>query len=51
VHALRNPSLSQKLDFTKRRIALLKRIHKFRELQTVYMPSVRAVLTNVQKQM
>ncbi|KAJ7860607.1 hypothetical protein B0H14DRAFT_3084801 [Mycena olivaceomarginata] len=51
VRALRNPSLSQKLDFTKRRIALLKRIHKFRELQTVYMPSVRAVLTNVQKQM
>ncbi|KAJ7358391.1 hypothetical protein DFH08DRAFT_953543 [Mycena albidolilacea] len=51
VRALRNPSPSQKLDFTKRRIALLKRIHKFRELQTVYMPSVRAVLTNVQKQM
>ncbi|KAJ7799699.1 hypothetical protein B0H14DRAFT_2616828 [Mycena olivaceomarginata] len=51
VRALRNPSPSQKLDFTKRRISLLKRIHKFRELQTVYMPSVRAVLTNVQKQM
>ncbi|KAJ7711045.1 hypothetical protein B0H14DRAFT_2645959 [Mycena olivaceomarginata] len=51
VRALRNPSPTQKLDFTKRRTALLKRIHKFRELQTVYMPSVRAVLTNIQKQM
>ncbi|KAJ7359481.1 hypothetical protein DFH08DRAFT_801278 [Mycena albidolilacea] len=41
----------QKLDFTKHRTILLKRIHKFRELQTVYMPSVRVVLTNIQKQM
>ncbi|KAJ7737472.1 hypothetical protein B0H14DRAFT_3898421 [Mycena olivaceomarginata] len=36
VRALRNPSPTQKLDFTKRRTALLKRIHKFRELQTMY---------------
>ncbi|KAJ7354306.1 hypothetical protein DFH08DRAFT_691855, partial [Mycena albidolilacea] len=51
VRALRNPSPSQKLDFTKQRTTLLKCIHKFCELQTVYMPSVRVVLTNIQKQM
>ncbi|KAJ7605673.1 hypothetical protein DFH06DRAFT_1348526 [Mycena polygramma] len=51
VHALKDPSLTQKLGFTKRRTALLKRIHKFRQLQAVYMPSLRGSLTDIQKQM
>ncbi|KAJ7148600.1 hypothetical protein C8R46DRAFT_1231115 [Mycena filopes] len=50
VRALRDPSPNQKLTFTKRRTALLKRIYKFRQLQRVYMPSVRGVLSDVQRQ-
>ncbi|KAJ7216212.1 hypothetical protein C8J57DRAFT_1440543 [Mycena rebaudengoi] len=33
------------LDFLKRRSSLLKRIHRFRELQDVYMPGLRDCLT------
>ncbi|KAJ6483477.1 hypothetical protein C8R47DRAFT_1217563 [Mycena vitilis] len=51
VKALKDPSPTQRLAFTKRRTALLKRIHKFRQIQGVYMPSVRGVLSDVQKQM
>ncbi|KAF7335067.1 CxC2 domain-containing protein [Mycena venus] len=50
VRALQDPSPSQKLAFLKRRTTLLKRIHRFRQLQRVYMPSVRAVLSDQQKQ-
>ncbi|KAJ7446031.1 hypothetical protein B0H11DRAFT_1930373 [Mycena galericulata] len=51
VRALKDPSANQKLGFTKRRTTLLKRIYKFREIQRVYMPSVRAFLSDAQKQM
>ncbi|KAJ7666199.1 hypothetical protein DFH06DRAFT_1323329 [Mycena polygramma] len=51
VRALKDPSPTQKLAFAKRRTAMLKRIHKFRLMQGAYMPSVRAVLDDVQKQM
>ncbi|KAJ6461943.1 hypothetical protein C8R47DRAFT_993341 [Mycena vitilis] len=51
VRALKDPSVNQKLGFTKRRTALLKSIHKFRRVQAVYMPSVRAVLSDEMKQM
>ncbi|KAJ6463641.1 hypothetical protein C8R47DRAFT_992530 [Mycena vitilis] len=50
VAALKDPTASQKLAFTKRRTALLKRIHKFRQMQAIYMPVVRNALTNAQKQ-
>ncbi|KAF7356782.1 hypothetical protein MVEN_01013500 [Mycena venus] len=36
VRALKDPSASQKLAFTKRCTALLKRIHKFRQIQRIY---------------
>ncbi|KAJ6457326.1 hypothetical protein C8R45DRAFT_943279 [Mycena sanguinolenta] len=39
VCVLKDPSVNQKLQFTKRRTALLLRIHKFRGLQGIYMPS------------
>ncbi|KAJ7119391.1 hypothetical protein C8R46DRAFT_1169932 [Mycena filopes] len=51
VRALKDPSANQKLNFTKRRTSLLKRIHKFRRIQRVYMPSVRALLSDSEKQM
>ncbi|KAJ7026921.1 hypothetical protein C8F04DRAFT_1267519 [Mycena alexandri] len=51
VCALKDPSANQKLTFTKRRTALLKQIFKFRGVQRVYMPSVRALLTDEQRQM
>ncbi|KAJ7033118.1 hypothetical protein C8F04DRAFT_957903 [Mycena alexandri] len=50
VRALRDPSPNQKMGFTKRRTNLLKRIHKFRAVQRIYMPSVRAVLSDDEKQ-
>ncbi|KAJ7248186.1 hypothetical protein B0H12DRAFT_1203131 [Mycena haematopus] len=50
VRALKDPSATQKLAFTKRRTALLKRIHRFRQVQGVYMPALRAVLSDEQKQ-
>ncbi|KAJ7164850.1 hypothetical protein C8R43DRAFT_1122730 [Mycena crocata] len=39
-----------RLGFTKRRTALLKRIHKFRQLQLIYMPTLRSFLTDLQRQ-
>ncbi|KAK6978163.1 CxC2 domain-containing protein [Favolaschia claudopus] len=51
VRALKDPSTSQQLNFTKRRTTLLRRIHKFRQVQAVYMPSLRALLSDAQKAM
>ncbi|KAJ7166466.1 hypothetical protein C8R43DRAFT_946025 [Mycena crocata] len=51
VKALKDPSITQRLAFTKRRTTLLKQIHKFRQIQRIYMPAVRAILTDVKKQM
>ncbi|KAJ7446064.1 hypothetical protein FB451DRAFT_1412426 [Mycena latifolia] len=50
VKALKDPSANQKLAFTKRRTALLRRIGRFRAIQRIYMPAVRAVLSDEQKQ-
>ncbi|KAJ7920718.1 hypothetical protein B0H13DRAFT_1605173 [Mycena leptocephala] len=50
VKALKDPTPAQRLAFTKRRTALLKQIHKFRQVQRVYMPAVCAVLNDAQKQ-
>ncbi|KAF7330703.1 CxC2 domain-containing protein [Mycena sanguinolenta] len=50
VNALKEPTATQKLNFTRRHTVLLKRIHKFRQIQRVYMPSVRGVLSDLQKQ-
>ncbi|KAJ7471734.1 hypothetical protein FB451DRAFT_1399051 [Mycena latifolia] len=50
VKALKDPSANQKLGFMKRRMALLKRISKFRAIQRIYMPAMRAVLSDEQKQ-
>ncbi|KAJ7807746.1 hypothetical protein B0H14DRAFT_3091205 [Mycena olivaceomarginata] len=49
VRALKDPSPTQKLAFTKRRTALLKEIRKFRKMQSIYMPTVRAVLSDSNK--
>ncbi|KAJ7761472.1 hypothetical protein B0H14DRAFT_3510958 [Mycena olivaceomarginata] len=51
VKALQHPSATQSLGFVKRRTALLKRIHKFRKMQLVFMPALRCFLTEHQKQM
>ncbi|KAJ6471041.1 hypothetical protein C8R45DRAFT_1218230 [Mycena sanguinolenta] len=40
VGALKEPTATQKLNFTRHRTALLKWIHKFRQIQRIYMPSV-----------
>ncbi|KAJ6456814.1 hypothetical protein C8R47DRAFT_1227696 [Mycena vitilis] len=50
VRALKDPTPTQKLAFTKRRTTLLKRIHKFRQVQAVYMPALRASLTDEDRQ-
>ncbi|KAF8135294.1 hypothetical protein K438DRAFT_1997396 [Mycena galopus ATCC 62051] len=50
VRALKDPSVAQKLAFTKRRTALLRRIHKFRQVQGIYMPTLRMQLSNEQKE-
>ncbi|KAJ6462735.1 hypothetical protein C8R47DRAFT_992910 [Mycena vitilis] len=50
VRALKEPSVNQRLGFTKRRTAVLKSIHRFRQVQAVYMPSVRGVLSAEMKQ-
>ncbi|KAJ7079826.1 hypothetical protein B0H15DRAFT_924531 [Mycena belliarum] len=50
VRALKDPSTTQKLAFVKRRTALLKRIFKFRQVQRVYMPTLRALLSDAQRQ-
>ncbi|KAJ7078756.1 hypothetical protein C8R43DRAFT_910284 [Mycena crocata] len=51
IKALKDPSVAQRLAFTKRRTTLLKRIHKFRAVQRVYMPAVRVFLSDIDKQM
>ncbi|KAJ7794073.1 hypothetical protein B0H14DRAFT_3497397 [Mycena olivaceomarginata] len=50
VRALKDPSVVQRLAFTKRRTALRNRIIKFRQLQRVYMPALRALLSEEQKE-
>ncbi|KAJ6495711.1 hypothetical protein C8R47DRAFT_1176230 [Mycena vitilis] len=51
VWALKDPTPAQKLAFTKRRTVVLKRIHKLRQVQAVYMPALRGSLTPEQRQM
>ncbi|KAJ6484517.1 hypothetical protein C8R47DRAFT_1073122 [Mycena vitilis] len=51
VKALKDPSAAQRLAFTKRRTTLLKNIHKFRKVQRVYMPGLRSLLSDTQRQM
>ncbi|KAJ6454053.1 hypothetical protein C8R47DRAFT_997428 [Mycena vitilis] len=51
VKALRDPTATQKLGFMKQRTALLKQIHKFRQLQAVYMPALHGFLTDEERQM
>ncbi|KAJ7818600.1 hypothetical protein B0H14DRAFT_2601175 [Mycena olivaceomarginata] len=50
LRALKDPSPAQKLAFTKHRTSLFKRIHKFRQIQGVYMPALRPLLSDDQKQ-
>ncbi|KAJ6579040.1 hypothetical protein DFH09DRAFT_1310403 [Mycena vulgaris] len=50
VKALQHPTASQKLGFMKRRMTLLKKIHRFREVQRVYMPSLRGFLSDWERQ-
>ncbi|KAK6966393.1 hypothetical protein R3P38DRAFT_3246345 [Favolaschia claudopus] len=45
VRALKDPLTA----FTKRRTTLLRRIYKFRQVQAVYMPTVRVLLSETQK--
>ncbi|KAK7056153.1 CxC2 domain-containing protein [Favolaschia claudopus] len=49
VRALKEPSTAQRLNFTKRRTTLLRRLHKFRQVQAVYMPSLRSLLSDAQQ--
>ncbi|KAF8217868.1 hypothetical protein K438DRAFT_2038011 [Mycena galopus ATCC 62051] len=51
VRALKDPTATQMLGFTKRRTALLKRIHKFRQIQDWYMPALRNVLSDAHRRM
>ncbi|KAJ7810465.1 hypothetical protein B0H13DRAFT_2384593 [Mycena leptocephala] len=48
--ALQTPTASQKLAFMKRRTALVKKIHQFRQLQLVYMPALRGFLSDRERQ-
>ncbi|KAJ7303696.1 hypothetical protein DFH08DRAFT_721911, partial [Mycena albidolilacea] len=50
IKALKNPSVTQNLAFVKRRTALLKKIHQFRQLQLVYMPALRSFLSDHERQ-
>lgn len=50
IKALQAPTATQGLAFAKRRTALLKRIHKFRQLQLVYMPALCRFLSDHEKQ-
>ncbi|KAJ7720209.1 hypothetical protein DFH07DRAFT_972678 [Mycena maculata] len=50
VRALKDLSAAQKLGFMKRQTLLLKRIHKFRAVQRIYMPALRALLSDLQRQ-
>ncbi|KAK7050132.1 CxC2 domain-containing protein [Favolaschia claudopus] len=49
VRALKEPTATQSLGFTKRRTTLLRQIRRFRQLQRVYMPAVRTALSVAQK--
>ncbi|KAF8179820.1 hypothetical protein K438DRAFT_1768842 [Mycena galopus ATCC 62051] len=51
VCALKDLTGTQMLGLTKRCTALLKHIHKFRQIQNMYMPALRSVLSASQKQM
>ncbi|KAJ7182645.1 hypothetical protein C8R43DRAFT_869153 [Mycena crocata] len=48
--ALKDPSVTQKLAFTKWRTTLLKQIYKFRAIQRIYMPALRPILSDLDKQ-
>jgi hypothetical protein len=50
IKALQAPTATQGLAFAKRRTALLRRIHKFRQLQLVYMPALRGFLSDHKNQ-
>ncbi|KAJ7160849.1 hypothetical protein C8R46DRAFT_904941, partial [Mycena filopes] len=50
VKALQYPTATQTLGFVKRRTGVLKRIHKFRQLQLVYMPALRGFLSDRERQ-
>ncbi|KAJ7066855.1 hypothetical protein B0H15DRAFT_958289 [Mycena belliarum] len=50
VKSLQTPTATQKLAFMKRRTALLKKIHKFRDMQRIYMPALRGFLTDRERQ-
>jgi hypothetical protein len=50
VRVLKDPSVPQRLAFTKRQTMMLKHIHKFRQIQHIYMPALRATLSNTQQQ-
>ncbi|KAJ7465326.1 hypothetical protein B0H11DRAFT_2159688 [Mycena galericulata] len=50
IRALKDPSPAQRLAFLKRRTAMLKQIYKFRQVQRVYMPALRALLSDERKQ-
>ncbi|KAJ6452354.1 hypothetical protein C8R47DRAFT_998112, partial [Mycena vitilis] len=49
VLAVKDPSPTQQLDFVKRRIALQKRVNRFRKLQRTYMPGLVKGLTRAQR--
>ncbi|KAF8129675.1 hypothetical protein K438DRAFT_2136108 [Mycena galopus ATCC 62051] len=50
IKGLKDPLPTQKLGFVKRRTGLLKRIHRFCQLQLVYMPALQCFLMDVEKQ-
>ncbi|KAJ7782431.1 hypothetical protein DFH07DRAFT_764579 [Mycena maculata] len=50
VRALKDPLTAQKLGFMKRRMSLLKRIHRFHAAQQIYMPALRMLLSDLQRQ-
>ncbi|KAJ7758475.1 hypothetical protein DFH07DRAFT_867982 [Mycena maculata] len=50
IRAVQHPTPNQNLGFLKRRTALIKKIHKFHQLQLVYMPAVRSFLSDHEKQ-
>ncbi|KAJ7129684.1 hypothetical protein C8R44DRAFT_872918 [Mycena epipterygia] len=49
VRVIALPTDTQKTDFIRRRIAILKRIHAWRTLQRQYMPKLRTFLTTPQR--
>ncbi|KAF8209183.1 hypothetical protein K438DRAFT_1572996 [Mycena galopus ATCC 62051] len=51
VKAVANPTDAQTVDILKRRVALVKRIRAFRNLQRTYMPKLRRFLTATQREL